>query len=136
MVCVSLRGYISLSFCYDVNMVSKIANKARGLSLLVIVLITGGLLTFCSLASFALHTTETTKQSSTCSSVCGSHGQPISLSAHQNQEDEDDKEPMPPAAYWRQTSINLSLLYVAPLASIFSANYLFKKHLLSTQLRF
>lgn len=102
----------------------------------LLALIVGGLLTFCSLATVARHTAEAKAQGQNCSTACGSHGQPAAISSQKENKDDDDKEPTPPQHYWQLQPINLSLLYTAPILAFVPLGALFRKHLLSTQLRF
>lgn len=118
-------------------MLSKIKQYLFPSALLLLIT---GLLTLCSLGLASPHTGASQVSSSTtdtvnCGGSCHPHSQVLSASNILNQE-EDDKEPIPPEPIWLQAPINLSLLYTAPLFTFFIAFYIFRKHLLSTQLRF
>ena len=92
-------------------------------------------LTLCSFATFAQHTNAATK-GQVCGSTCNPHSQHLGLNASQQQEEEDKKEPVPPAFAWFAAAIPLSLLYVAPILAMVPISLLLRKHLLSTQLRY
>mgnify|MGYP000159073983 CR=1 FL=1 len=99
-------------------------------------LLVGGLLTFGLLIPVAKHTAEAGAQSQNCSASCSSPGQPVAAANQKENIDNDDKEPVPPLAYWQQQKINLTTLYGAPILAIVPLAILLRKHLLSTQLRF
>ena len=101
----------------------------------VIAVSVGLLLLIYSLVALSLHTTNTQSQNAACSTSCGSHNQPVAAKPQAERKDENDKEPVPPQAYWQQLPINLAVLYVAPVAYYFFV-YQRKKVLLTTQLRF
>lgn len=101
----------------------------------LLTLVAGGLLTLCSLATFAEHTAEAKSQVQNCSASCSSHGQPAVANSQKENSEEDDKEPSPPAIFWLQKPINLRLLYIVPIFVVlwFVSNK--QKILLTTQLR-
>lgn len=109
----------------------------KHLSIYSLALFVSLILTFCSLVTLA-HSNEVNASNSSqkgCNSSCASHGQPATISNLREQNDEDDKEPIPPLLYWQLTPIILSALYVAPFAFFFFVHKR-KLILLTTQLRF
>lgn len=102
----------------------------------LLTLFVGGLLTLCSLATFATHTAEAKSQVQSCSTACSSHGQHAVASSQKENKDEDDKEPSPPTIAWQQAPTDLRVLYIAPIFVVlwFVSNK--QKILLTTQLRF
>lgn len=118
-------------------MVSRLRRNLFGLSLLVLVT---GLLTLCSLGVASPHTSASQRtlgsgEKISCGGSCHPHSQTLNTTNPSSQE-EDDKEPIPPEPIWLQAPVNLSLLYAAPVFTLFIAFYMFRKHLLSVQLRF
>ncbi|TAH32540.1 hypothetical protein EYC58_02700 [Candidatus Saccharibacteria bacterium] len=93
----------------------------------------------CSAAGIAMHAASAQSMSTnTCNSVCSSHGQHVATNSQQNNEDEDEKEPAPPALSWPREPINLLLLYIVPTAAALWQlfKYRFRAVHLTTQLRF
>ena len=101
----------------------------------VATLLIGALLTVCSLGVFSAHASNSSQQKASCSSSCHSHGQATAINGQENN-DEDDKEPIPPVFGWLQIPVNLALLYIMPVFGVlwFVSNK--QKILLTTQLRF
>lgn len=99
----------------------------------------GVTLTLCSFVTIAAHAdsmnTAETKNVS-CTASCHSHGQAAALNSRINEEDEDDKEPIPPPAFWAQTPVNLLLLYTVPILGVLWFTSRQRKILLISQLRF
>ena len=92
------------------------------------------LLTVSSLVSLSAHTASIAGKTTSCASSCNSHGQPAA-SQTQNKKD-DEKEPTPPEQGWPRVTIDLRVLYLAPIFTSIFAIYILRKQLLSTQLRF
>lgn len=101
----------------------------------LLTLLLGSIFAFLAFTTFSAHTTASNTQGQSCSSACGSHAQPVALGSQKENKDEDDKEPIPPIAYWQQQEIDLASLYVIPILALVPLSILFRKHLLSTQLR-
>ena len=108
--------------------------KLLPLSLLTLLL--SSLFAFLAFTTFPAHTTVSNIQGQNCSSTCGSHAQLAALGSKKENKDKDEKEPTPPPAYWPQQGLNLASLYVIPILALVPFSILFRKHLLSTQLRF
>lgn len=105
----------------------------------LIALALGAILTLCSFATLSAHKLSASPDKSTkisCSGACHSHGQSASLQSEIKQDEEDDKEPTPPPAFWTQAPVNLLFLYTAPILGILWFIPKQRKILLSTQLRF
>jgi hypothetical protein len=102
----------------------------------LLTLVAGGLLTLCSLATFAVHTADTKSQVQSCSTACSSHGQPAVASSQKENKDEDDKEPSPPTIAWQQSPTDLRVLYITPIFVVLWFVSSKQKILLTTQLRF
>ena len=101
----------------------------------LLTLLIGGFFAFLSFTAFSAHTAAVSSQGQNCSSACNSHAQPAAVGSQKENKDDDDKEPIPPIAYWQQTEINLEILYTLPVLAVVPLSLLFRKHLLSTQLR-
>lgn len=105
-------------------------------SRIVATLLVGALLIVCSLGVLSAHTSSPSQQEVSCSSSCHSHGQNQAINNLVNEEDEDDKEPAPPLAYWLQTPINLLSLYIMPAIGVLWFISKQRKIPLTSQLRF
>lgn len=94
------------------------------------------LLALCSITLVTDHAGSLAEAKANCSVSCHSHGQNAVATNHTNKEEEDDKEPVPPAFAWPQIPVNLMLLYIMPVFGVlwFVSNK--QKILLTTQLRF
>lgn len=105
---------------------------------LAVSLLIGGILALCSLGLITAHPADAggLGSTSTCSSACHGHGQHAAANSQSNEENDDDKEPTPPILGWLQIPINLSLLYLAPVLAFLPFSLLYRKMLLTTQLRF
>lgn len=94
------------------------------------------LLLLCSVGVYTAHTTNDSQQKASCNASCHSHGQNLVINNLVNEEDDDDKEPTPPLAYWLQSPMNLVLLYVIPIVAALWFISKQKKIALTSQLRF
>jgi hypothetical protein len=94
------------------------------------------LLFLCATGVAAHASNSNQSKASSCSASCHAHGQATIIGAHEDQEEDNKKEPTPPLWSWFQAPINLALLYVAPVFGVlwFVSNK--RKILLTTQLRF
>lgn len=101
----------------------------------LLTLLLSGLFAFLTFTVSSVHTAASNAQGQNCSSTCTSHAQPAALGSQKENKDDDDKEPIPPIAYWQQQEIDLANLYVVPILALVPLSILFRKHLLSTQLR-
>ncbi len=85
----------------------------------VVISLTTFSILFCSFG-LASHPTATTATSDAtlqdCSSLCHNHGSTVFNNVG-NRQIEDDKEPMPPIAFWQVLIVSLALLYVFPAIS-------------------
>lgn len=70
-----------------------------------------------------------------CNSSCSPHLQPIGTNSVREVNDEDEKEPAPPFAYWQQASTSLTSLYILPIIYFYFVHKR-KIILLTGQLRF
>lgn len=122
----------------------RVAKLKRTLSLTDVVkiffvtIVVSVLLTTCTLLSFSTHTNNQSIQTQNCAAECSSHGTASSLKTHELSDEEKDKEPIPPPAYWPLTAINIEATYLGPVTSISLIGllaFLYKRRLLSTQLR-
>lgn len=119
--------------------IHRLSRWADVFKISLIAVFIGGLLTLCSFLSFSTHAAIQTSPFQSCAADCGSHGTAQSADAKQQfNEDDDDKEPTPPS-YWQFTQSNTDKTLLAGLLSpilLAIIAYLFRKRLLSTQLRF
>jgi len=113
-----------------VRWVIKTSNK------IVAALLIGALLTVCTLSVLSGHSNNPSEQKASCSSSCNSHGENLTINNLANEEDEDDKEPAPPLAYWMQTPVNLLSLYIMPVIAVLWFISKQRKIPLTSQLRF
>lgn len=103
------------------------------LKILFLSIFIGILLTVSLFMPLSVHAASIAGKTTSCASSCNSHGQPAA-SQTQNKKD-DEKEPTPPGRAWPQVTVDLRALYLAPIFTSTFALYIFKKQLLSTQLR-
>ena len=99
----------------------------------------GGLLTLCGFLSFSTHLGIQRTQVQSCTADCSSHGSAAPFGSGKISNDDEEKEPIPPPTHWYFTPINLEATYLAPVLSLLLAGiiaHLFRRQLLSTQLRF
>lgn len=94
------------------------------------------LLLLCSVGVYAAHNNDGNQPKANCNASCHSHGQNLGINNLVNEEDEDDKEPTPPLAYWLQAPVNLVSLYVMPIIAVLWFISEQRKILLTTRLRF
>lgn len=98
----------------------------------------GLFLVACAITGTSLHNGfgSSMAGSTNCSSACSSLGQLVAINNQLQQEEDDEKEPAPPAVPWPTSTANLALLYVIPVVSAVWVLTQQKERLLSTQMRF
>jgi len=113
----------------------------RHMKVLISVL-AGAILMLCSIAasptlSSIFSESQTTNEVvTTCSGSCHSHTQVSGTNRFEDQKDDDDKEPTPPLDHFSAQTASLIALYTAPIVTVIALFLLYRKHHLSTQLRF
>ncbi len=103
-------------------------------SVFAMTLLLGLLLVICQFGSTLTHSSESKANGANnlnCFVSCSSHGQAPGATSSINQENDNDKEPFPPLTLWGQSSLTLSLLYIATftvIAYIWRKNNIYLEH--------
>lgn len=98
----------------------------------ILALIAGIVLTFCSIAGLDHRFVAT--ENISCGTSCSPHTPAVAIASSQDEIDKDI-EPAPPVAIWGGIIVGLSILYLAPSVAI-RRHYDVRKVLLTTHLRF